>query len=644
MCQSIGIFRKIPLKNTVTRLDGTESKNKARVSNIGVNEKYTINSEYGYKIIKIGNANKTLIGRQTYIIKYTYDIGKDPLKDADELYFNLIGPEWDTSINNVTFQITMPKEFDETLLGFSSGPVGSDNSSNVFYRVDGNVITGILKGAINTGEALTVRLTLPEGYFHGSSIRVDRYCAEVIIFSIVCILVLGGLWIKYGQDNPVIETVEFYPPEDYNSAEVGFLYKGYADNKDVISLLIYLANKGYLKIDEISKDYTKNPIKLKNETIQKANSKIQELENKIKLEKLKDANSPKIKIWENSLRIYRDIDEPVDYQLSKTEEYFLKATAKYYDERFRIIKLKDYDGNNKCEKIFFDGLFTPYSNEKSVTLSELSGKFYTTLDRIKIHLTKEYEDKVFETTISRKRKWFIMIVIAIFALITAKPVIECFGTQAIIGLAIYWGMCTIPAMVKALLSKKTIVNKIIETLILGALCGIPWIVYVWPAVISDTMYTITYIIGIICIIAILVFMRIIPKRTILGHAMLGRLRGFKRFLETAEKEQLEKLVEQNPEYFFDILPYAYVLGVSNVWIEQFETITLQPPSWYNELGDFDIDSFHSFITSTMSSAQSAMSSKPSTGGGGSSLDGGSSSSSGGGSSGGGSGGGGGGSW
>ena len=117
--------------------------------------------------------------------------------------------------------------------------------------------------------------------------------------------------------------------------------------------------------------------------------------------------------------------------------------------------------------------------------------------------------------------------------------------------------------------------------------------------------------------------------------MLGKLKGFKNFLETAEKEKLEAMVMQDPTYFYKILPYTYVLGVSDKWIKKFEMISIQEPSWYDSTNPFDMVSFGSFINSTMSSAQNVMSSSPSSN---------SSSSSGGGSSGGGSGGGGGGSW
>ena len=144
-----GIYRKIPLKNSITRTDGTKSNNRAKITDISVSENYTTSNENGYKVIKIGNTNKTLTGKHSYTIKYKYNIGKDPLKNADELYFNLIGNQWDTSISNVSFTITMPKSFDKSLLGFSSGNVGSTNSSNVTYSVNGNTITGRTINTLN---------------------------------------------------------------------------------------------------------------------------------------------------------------------------------------------------------------------------------------------------------------------------------------------------------------------------------------------------------------------------------------------------------------------------------------------------------------------------------------------------------------
>jgi len=116
--------------------------------------------------------------------------------------------------------------------------------------------------------------------------------------------------------------------------------------------------------------------------------------------------------------------------------------------------------------------------------------------------------------------------------------------------------------------------------------------------------------------------------------MLGKIKGFRTFLETAEKPKLEELVLQDPSYFYSILPYTYVLGVSDKWIKKFEVIALQAPDWYAGNTAFNMVAFGAFMGSTMSTASAAMSSSPSSSGG----------LSGGGSAGGGSGGGGGSSW
>lgn len=78
-----GIFRKIPLKNSVTRIDGSKSNNIAKITNISVSDNYTTSNENGYKVIKIGDSNQTLTGKHSYTINYKYNIGKDPLKNAD---------------------------------------------------------------------------------------------------------------------------------------------------------------------------------------------------------------------------------------------------------------------------------------------------------------------------------------------------------------------------------------------------------------------------------------------------------------------------------------------------------------------------------------------------------------------------------
>lgn len=62
--------------------------------------------------------------------------------------------------------------------------------------------------------------------------------------------------------------------------------------------------------------------------------------------------------------------------------------------------------------------------------------------------------------------------------------------------------------------------------------------------------------------------------------ILGEIVGFKNFLQHAEKDKLEALLEENPQYYYDILPYANVLGVSDIWQDKFKDLTIPPPSYY----------------------------------------------------------------
>ena len=70
---------------------------------------------------------------------------------------------------------------------------------------------------------------------------------------------------------------------------------------------------------------------------------------------------------------------------------------------------------------------------------------------------------------------------------------------------------------------------------------------------------------------------------------IGKVLGLRDFIKTAELDRLKALVEDNPSYYFDILPYAYVLGLTNVWAKKFESIDIKLPEW------FDADPTGSYI-------------------------------------------------
>jgi len=125
-----------------------------------------------------------------------------------------------------------------------------------------------------------------------------------------------------------------------------------------------------------------------------------------------------------------------------------------------------------------------------------------------------------------------------------------------------------------------------------------------------------------------------PRRTREGAEMLRRVRGFRLFIDTAERYR-ERFNEQK-NIFSEYLPYAIVFGLTKKWAQAFKGLDVTQPSWYHGYSPFDPILFASSMTNATSQFGSVMSSAPSSSG--------SSGFGGGGFSGGGFGGGGGGSW
>lgn len=112
--------------------------------------------------------------------------------------------------------------------------------------------------------------------------------------------------------------------------------------------------------------------------------------------------------------------------------------------------------------------------------------------------------------------------------------------------------------------------------------------------------------------------------------MMGKLLGLKEFINVAELDRLNMLMEESPDYFYEVLPYAMAFGLEGKWSKHFENIKVDNPDWIegpDHLGGVSAVSLCSLMNSSVSEAVSS-----------------SISSSGGGGAGGGGGGGGGGSW
>ena len=359
-----------------------------------------------------------------------------------------------------------------------------------------------------------------------------------------------------GRDRDVMDIVEFYPPDGLNCGEMAYAYYGSLDNKDLVPMLIGLAAKGYISIEQT------------------------------------DVNG----------------------------RNFI----------FRV--LRGYTGTDEAEKIFMDGLL---KYGAIISKSELENSFYKTLNIVNKKIVEIMKPKVFivSTLIWRLLTFVLALIPYYVGLYGAIRVY--YGNlifAVMVPLITYLGVSAAVLMVSS--KKRRIVTRIIF-FILGI--GIAGLSMLFLGNVLEYAGAFSWVVLGACVVAHafqMVFYRIIDKRTEYGIDLLGRIRGFRNYLMTAVRPHLVSLVEQDPEYFYKILPYTYVLDITDKWVEQFESIAMKPPTWFHGYygTTFQYHSFNRFMRNTMKSTQSAMTSTP--GG----------SSSGGGFSGGGGGGGGGGSW
>lgn len=476
-----GIIRKIPLQN--------EYHDSAKISNLKINENYTKSEENKELQLKIGDENKKFIGEKEYIIKYNYKLPINKDEYNDEFYFNIIGDDWDTTIDNITFKITMPKDFDKNEIYFTYGRYGSTDSELIKYTVNKNVIEGSYIGILDSYNAITVKINLPNKYFSLGFIGNLPFIIPIILtlISIIIFLIKG---INKRKEYPV----EYLPPKGLNSLDVSYIYKGKISNKAVVSLLICLAGKGYIKIIEDGKD--------------------------IKLQ-----------------------------------------------------KLKEYNERNRCERIFFEGLFL---GKDSVYISSLKRRFYRTIDEIrKIKLNKTTQNRYFE---KNNKKYKIVILINMILSFVVSLLLEAYLENAQLILLI-WLLLTL-TQVPFLFTKKYTSIKIC----MGVFC---FVFLLGAAFILMENINVIYV-ELVCLLIMYLCLKNIKKRTEYGNELLNKIKGFRKFLIAVEKDKLEALVDENPYYFYDILPYAYVLGITNKYIKKFEGIALKNENFYsNDTLDFN---------------------------------------------------------
>jgi uncharacterized membrane protein YgcG len=280
--QRHGIFREIPI--TKANKDGIKYKLDIDVESIktgnGQNVPYSTSTSGENLVIKIGDPNKTITGENIYTIAYTVKGASTYYSDHDELYWNLVGTNWQVPVAKARATIDL-SDFPNVPLTQSSficftGAQGVTTKACTIQVGEKNQVSILSTVPLNAYEGLTFAVALPKGTLAVNEPPV--YSADDVsnsssdgsglwIFSamfILNILIALGiiLWWFFNGRDPKDDRVlvrEYDAPKDINGKEMSPLEMGTIvdekiDSRDISAELVHLAVSKYLILKENEKN------------------------------------------------------------------------------------------------------------------------------------------------------------------------------------------------------------------------------------------------------------------------------------------------------------------------------------------------------------------------------------------------------
>lgn len=508
-----GIFRYIPYDGKTYTIE-----------NEGVySDPYESYKEDGNVVLQIGDPYETIQGQHRYQLGYDLACYEDDDKFADYLSLDVIPPEWQTSIESAEIHIYFPKAVDPESVKIFSGVYGSEENEvqvQPVFSSDGKSMTISAKN-LKQGEAITIAAELPEGYWVGEASRAGLIIPLVAMLILIPVLI-AAMWFLFGRDPKLVKTVEFYAPNNMTPAETGYVVDGDVDTKDLSTMIVYFAEKGYLDIHEYEED-------------------------KFELIRKTAISSGEPRYAQTLFNAYFSQGDTV-----KMDE-LPEDLADFYEVAEEQVKA-GYTGEN--------ALYKPVSRVCRIVSSIL----YFAVAIIPAFLA---------TMINYSTDWRM----AMF------PVALTAGLGMMLLLLAYdnWN-----SMSRG--SRKAALIVGILLVAVNALINAGLIV-----ILLERIFLAVFAIAALAVSV--VFIVLMNARTRRSTDLLGKVLGFRDFIETAELEKLKMMVEENPSYFYNIMPYAFVFGLSDQWIKHFEEIPVPKPSWYS--GHSHIDTWDIYWYSRM---------------------------------------------
>jgi uncharacterized membrane protein YgcG len=289
-----GIFRTIPLRY---RYDSTHDRfydlTVVSVTNGTVAIPYDDSVTNDNEVIKIGDPNVLVTGKQRYVITYTVTGALNSFADRDELFWNVDGALWPVPKQQVSATVAFPQGSLQASACYQGQPGSkdpcekNDGTGSVSFTStrqlgpgdEMSVAIALNKGAVTVPPPLleSRQRQFPQDAFELTPLTVGLF----VLLTLAGIGLVGWNWWAHGRDRAYLTqhylappaaagapaeperiqplfshdtlVVEFGPPQNMRPAELGLILDESADTKDVTATIVDLAVRGFLTITENQK-------------------------------------------------------------------------------------------------------------------------------------------------------------------------------------------------------------------------------------------------------------------------------------------------------------------------------------------------------------------------------------------------------
>lgn len=257
-----GIHRYIPVEYPGP--DGANYSLFLKVRNVtdeeGEKLKYSAKSQSGNEVLTIYIPGAADTSKRIHILYSVRNAVKffpshDDISGHDEFYWNVTGNGWPVAIDAASATIHFPPEADGKLRAQSFAGVYHSNEK-AEAEVQGRNVVVQTTNPLPARGGLTADVFIPKEVLEEPSAFTRALWLlgsnPIVLLPILAFIVMFALWWVKGRDPSAgISVAPMYePPKGMTPAEAGTLIDDSTDPRDITSILVDMAVRGYIKIRE----------------------------------------------------------------------------------------------------------------------------------------------------------------------------------------------------------------------------------------------------------------------------------------------------------------------------------------------------------------------------------------------------------